>query len=66
MLKADNKAGYFGVNLKNPGTPKPYAAQVKRGGKDVHLGIFATAEEVALSVARSPEGRAAAKKAAAV
>ena len=54
---ADNKSGYFGVNLIQPGRPKPYQAQVKSGGKAVHLGIFATAEEAALCVARSPEGR---------
>ena len=43
-----------------------YLARVKRGGKDAHLGVFATAEEAALCVARSPEGRAeAAKRAAA-
>jgi len=33
--------------------------------KDVGLGSFATAQEAALSVARSPEGQAAAKKPAA-
>ena len=64
LLKADNKTGYFGVCLK-PGQPKPYAARVKRGGKQVYLGHFATAEEAALCIARSPEGRAAKKKAAA-
>ena len=32
------------------------------GGKTVILGAFATAEEAALHVARSPEGRAAAQK----
>ena len=62
---ADNKAGYFGVYLNKPGKPKPYQARVKRGGKDVHLGQFATAEAAALCVARSPEGRAAAERAAA-
>ena len=66
LLVADNKAGYFGVNLKSPGQPKPYQAQVRRGGKSVHLGSFATAEEAALCVARLPQGRqAAAKRAAA-
>ena len=64
LLKADNKTGYFGVNHR-PGRPKPYTAQVTRGGTMVHLGSFATAEEAALCIARSPEGRAAAKKAAA-
>ena len=38
---------------------------MRRGGKEVSLGYFATAEEAALCVARSPEGQAAAKKAAA-
>jgi len=65
LLKADNKAGYFGVYLNKTGKPKPYQAQVWRGGKLVHLGSFATAEEAALCIARSPEGQAAAKKAAA-
>ena len=65
LLKADNKTGYFGVYLTNPGKPKPYQAQVKRGGNKESLGTFATAEEAALCVARSPEGQAAAKRAAA-
>ena len=38
---------------------------VRRGGNNVHLGSFATAEEAALCIAPSPEGQAAAKKAAA-
>ena len=37
---------------------------MKRGGKDVHLGSFATAEEAALCVARLPEGQVAADQAA--
>ena len=65
LLKADNKAGYYGVHLHYPGQPKPYQAQVRRGGKTVYLGSFATAEEAALCVARSPEGRAAAAEQAA-
>ena len=63
---ADNKTGYFGVRLTHPGYPKPYQARVWRGGKKVNLGHFATAEEAALCIARSPEGQAAAKRAAAV
>ena len=59
LLVADNKTGYFGVHLVKPGQPKPYQAKVRRGGKVVHLGTFATAEEAALCVARSPEGQAA-------
>ena len=61
---AENKTGYFGVSHL-PGRFKRYQARVKRGGKDVHLGSFATAEEAALCIARSPEGQAAAKRAAA-
>ena len=65
LLEADNKTGYFGVILNKPGKPKPYQARVSRGGKTVSLGCFATAEEAALCIARTPEGRAAAKRAAA-
>ena len=65
LLKADNKTGYFGVNLNNPGKSKPYQAKVTRGGTQVSLGSFATAEEAALCVARSPEGQEAAKRPAA-
>ena len=53
LLKANNKVGYFCVQLAHPGTPKPYQARVKRSGKKVSLGTFATAEEAALCVARS-------------
>ena len=65
LLVAKNKTGYLGVNLANPGYPKPYQAKVRRGGREVHLGSFATAEEAAMCVARSPEGQVAAQKAAA-
>eukprot|EP00964_Phaeocystis_antarctica_P154642 scaffold123471_cov57-Phaeocystis_antarctica.AAC.2 len=64
LLVAENKTGYFGVYLAYPGRPKPYQAQVTRGGKSVTLGSFVTAEEAALCVARSPEGQAAAAEAA--
>ena len=60
---AKNKTGYFGVHHQ-PGRSKPYQAQVWRGGKNVGLGMFATAEEAALCIARSPEGQEAAKRAA--
>ena len=60
-MVAENQAGYFGVSHEQPGRPKPYQARVKRGGKRVGLGCFATAEEAALCVARSPEGQAAVK-----
>jgi NADH:ubiquinone oxidoreductase subunit D len=65
LLVAENKSGYFGVYLNKPGHPKPYQARVTRGGKEVYLGMFATAEEAALHVARSPEGRAVAAERAA-
>ena len=59
-----NTTGYFGVHLAKPGQRKPYQAASKRGGKKVHLGYFATAEEAALCIARSPEGQALVKRAA--
>ena len=62
LLVADNKTGYFGV-YHQPDRSKPYKAQVRRGGKMVSLGCFATAEEAALCIARSPEGQAAAQEA---
>ena len=65
LLVAHNKAGYYGVRLKSLGKSKPYEARVSRVGKVVSLGCFATAEEAALCVARTPEGQAAAKRAAA-
>ena len=65
LTVADNKAGYFGVSLDKPGKTKPYKVRVWRGGKDVCLGTFATAEEAALYVARTPEGKAATERPAA-
>ena len=43
LLEAVNKTGYFGV-YHRPGRSKPYQAEVRRGGKKVSLGHFATAE----------------------
>ena len=64
---AETQTGYFGVlHLDKPGQPRPFQANVWRGGKTVRLGYFLTAEEAALCVARSPEGRAAARRAAAL
>ena len=65
LVKADNKTGYYGVKLNQTSSTNPYVARVKRGGKIVYLGSFATAEEAVLCIARSPEGRAAAKRPAA-
>ena len=59
---SDYKTGYFGVSYL-PGRTKPFQAKVRRSGKDVYLSSFATAEEAALCVARSPEGQAMAKRA---
>ena len=55
LLVANNTTGFFGV-YHHPGRSKPYEAQVRRGGKMLYLGHFATVEEAALCVARSWEG----------
>ena len=56
-----SSSGYKGVTFNSSRSKiKPYLAQVNRGGKKVHLGSFATAEEAALCYARSPEAQAAA------
>eukprot|EP00964_Phaeocystis_antarctica_P162803 scaffold137798_cov69-Phaeocystis_antarctica.AAC.1 len=62
---AESKTGYLGVSLVKPGQPKPYQTHVRRAGKNVYLGSFATAEEAALCIARTPEGQAAAEERAA-
>ena len=54
-LVTKSKTGYFGVYLSTHVGPRPFQASVRRGGKTVHLGCFATAEEAALSVATTPE-----------
>ena len=51
LQSSRRKAGYLGVSFK-PSAPKSFLARVKRAGKDVQLGSFATAEEAALAVAR--------------
>ena len=58
LLLAKPKTGYFGVNVDESRKTKPFGARVRRGGKDVRLGSFVTAEEAALCVARSQEGQA--------
>ena len=55
LLEAENTTGFLGVGHRT-GRSKPYEAQVTRGGNKVYLGYFATAEEAALCVARTPEG----------
>ena len=64
-LVSQNKTGYSGVSINLSYKTKPFAAKVWRGGRNVHLGSFATAEEAALCVARSPEGQAAPPRSAA-
>jgi len=64
LLKSESSnTGYKNVGFRSD-RPKPYKAQVRRGGKPVILGYFATAEEAALCYARTPEAQAAVAAAA--
>jgi len=66
LVRAEsNSTGYKGVTWNKRPEATPYQAQVRRGGKNVHLGYFTTAEEAALCYARSPEAQAAVAAAAA-
>jgi len=60
LRSGSNASGYKGVAFNSSLKSKPYQAKVRRGGRQVFLGCFATAEEAALCYARSPEGQAAA------
>ena len=62
LLVGENKTGYLGVRHEPKSKMNPYRAQVRRSGKIVSLGSFATAEEAALCVARTPERQAAAQR----
>ena len=53
LVKSDNSAGFFGVTFRSDCRHKPYAVRLARGGKQVQLGSFATAEEAALHSARA-------------
>ena len=66
LIVAISTTGYFGVRHERCKHHKnrPYQARVFRGGSQASLGYFATPEEAALCVARSPEGQVRAKKAA--
>ena len=66
LLVGRSGRGLLGVSLSKPGQPKPYLARVWRGGKYANKGNFATAEEAALCIARSPEGQAEAEEKAIV
>ena len=61
LLKSESRTGYRGVTIRSDkGRSKPYNVHVYHGGKEVHLGRFATAEEAALCYARTPQAQAAA------
>jgi len=61
LLRSESSStGYTGVSFNSSSKGKPYMARVRRGGTQVHLGYYTTAEEAALSYARTPEARAAA------
>ena len=59
LLVADSKTGYLACISSIPASP---IAGETRWQERVGLGCFATAEEAALSVARSPEGQGAADR----
>ena len=65
LRSGDSNTGYRGVFHRSESTASPYVAKVGHAGTLAYLGVFATAEEAALVVARSPEGQAAAAAAAA-
>jgi len=56
LQPSDNRTGYHGVCKAADGS-KPFDARVQRAGKQVHLGTFATAEEAALTYARTLEAQ---------
>merc|ERR1740124_1967835 len=55
-----SQSGFLNVGMNASSKVRPYQASVRRDGKQVHLGYFATAEESALHVARTPEAPASA------
>ena len=61
LLRSESSnSGYVHVTFNSRCKSKPYKADVRRGGKPVYLGYFATPEEAALCYARTPEAQAAA------
>eukprot|EP00964_Phaeocystis_antarctica_P076016 scaffold46969_cov48-Phaeocystis_antarctica.AAC.1 len=58
LARSDNQAGFRNVCVHSTNKVRPYEVSVRRDSKTVHLGSFATAEEAALHVARTPEGQA--------
>jgi len=65
LLSESSSTSYKGVVFTNWMKTRPYQAKLSRGGKQLTLGFFATAEEAALAYARSPEAQAAVAAAAA-
>lgn len=58
LQRSDNEAGYRGVySIYRSRKSSPFKARVRRGGKQVSLGYFETAEEAALAYARTPEAQ---------
>ena len=59
LQRSDNAAGYRGVYSVYRCRMKtsPFKARVRRGGKQVSLGYYDTAEEAALAYARTPEAQ---------
>ena len=53
LQRANNQTGFAGVTVNSKSKMRPFQAQVKRDGKAVYLGAFATAEEAALAAARA-------------
>jgi len=49
LQPSDNAAGYRNVFKDSRQAAKPFQAAVRRAGKSVNLGYFATAEEAALA-----------------
>ena len=56
LARSDNQSGFRHVSVHPEQQGEAVHASVRRDGKRVHLGYFATAEEAALHVARTPEG----------
>jgi len=60
LLKSESSStGFKGVGFNSRRKATPYQAKVKRDGKQVALGTFATAEEAALVFARDSAAHAA-------
>jgi hypothetical protein len=62
LVPADNPTGFKYVGHETNSVSKPFKATARRDGSSRHLGMFETAEEAALAVARflGPESGAAA------